>query len=91
MSLFPDIFTRTAANAQVNTFGVVRTVRAFTPLLRASGPGARVVNVSSVRGKVAGRRSGVYAASKFAMEALSDCLRLELAPWRIGCVRVHPA
>lgn len=61
---------------EVNVFGVHRVTRAALPLLRAAR--GRIVNISSVQGAMAIPFSGPYTASKFALEALSDTLRLEL-------------
>jgi NAD(P)-dependent dehydrogenase (short-subunit alcohol dehydrogenase family) len=69
----------------VNVFGAIALTQAMLPLLRV-GRG-RVVNVSSVNGRIVSPFSGAYAASKFALEALSDALRMELARVRAG-VRV---
>ena len=60
----------------VNVFGVVNVVQAFLPLLRnAKG---RIVNVSSMVARVPLPLFGPYSASKCALEALSDCLRVEI-------------
>lgn len=72
----------------VNVTGAVAMAQACLPLLRA-GRG-RIVNISSVSGRVASPFLGPYAASKFALEALSDSLRLELAPWGVKVVLVEP-
>ncbi len=61
---------------EVNVFGPLSVTRAFLPLLRR--PGGRIVNVSSGAGKVSTPLLGPYCASKFALEALSDALRVEL-------------
>ncbi len=64
------------AGFEVNVFGPVAVTRAFLPLVRrATG---RIVNVSSGAGKVSTPLLGPYCASKFALEALSDALRVEL-------------
>ena len=64
------------AGFEVNVFGPVAVTRAFLPLLRrATG---RIVNVSSGAGKVSTPLIGPYCASKFALEGLSDALRVEL-------------
>ncbi len=73
---------------EVNVVGAVAVTQAFLPLLRA-GRG-RIVNVSSVSGRVAPPFLGPYAASKFALEALSDALRVELRPWGLRVVLVEP-
>jgi NAD(P)-dependent dehydrogenase (short-subunit alcohol dehydrogenase family) len=80
-----DLFRR---QLEVNTVGSLAVTQAFLPALRAAG--GRVVNVSSVNGRVASPWTGAYAASKFALEALSDALRRELSRWRIEVVVVEP-
>ena len=66
---------------EVNVFGVVAVTQRFLPLLRSGG--GRLVNVSSVAGLVAQPFLGPYSASKFALEALTDSMRLELRPFGI--------
>ena len=73
---------------EVNVFGVVNVTQAFLPLLRR-GPG-RIVMMSSVSGRIAFPWLGAYAASKHALEALSDALRMELAAERIGVTLIEP-
>jgi NAD(P)-dependent dehydrogenase (short-subunit alcohol dehydrogenase family) len=73
---------------EVNVVGVLALTQALLPLLR-SGPG-RIVNISSVSGRLASPFVGPYCASKFALEALSDSLRVELSPWRIPVSVVEP-
>jgi len=73
---------------EVNVFGTLALTRALLPLLRSAR--GRVVNVSSVNGRLASPFSGAYAGSKFALEALSDALRLELAPAGVAVVVVQP-
>ena len=73
---------------EVNLFGHVAVTQALLPdLIRSKG---RVVNISSVGGKVAMATYGPYAATKFALEAVSDSLRRELAPFGVGVVVVEP-
>lgn len=80
----------------VNSVGPVALTQAMLPLLRSGGEGGtratpgRIVNVSSANGRVATPWAGAYAASKFALEALSDALRMELRPWGIPVVVVQP-
>lgn len=80
----------------VNAVGPVAVAQAMLPLLRAGAGGearpvpGRIVNVSSANGRVATPWAGAYAASKFALEALSDALRMELRPWGIPVSVVQP-
>jgi len=73
---------------EVNVIGQIAVTRAFLPLLRAAR--GRVVNMSSISGRIASPYLGAYAASKFAMEALSDSLRLELRNFGIRVAVVEP-
>jgi NAD(P)-dependent dehydrogenase (short-subunit alcohol dehydrogenase family) len=73
---------------EVNLFGQIAVTQALLPgLIDGSG---RVVNVSSVGGKVAMATYGPYAGTKFALEAVSDSLRRELAPLGVDVVVVEP-
>ncbi len=83
----PDDLVRT--QFQVNVLGLLAVTRAFLPQMRARGSG-RIVNVSSVLGRFSLPGSGVYSASKFALEALSDALRMEVAPFGVRVVLVEP-
>jgi NAD(P)-dependent dehydrogenase (short-subunit alcohol dehydrogenase family) len=74
---------------EVNWFGVIRMVQAFTPRMRTRGHGV-FVNVSSVAGRVAGPLNGFYAASKHALEALSDSMHYELAHFGIRTIVIEP-
>ena len=74
---------------EVNYFGAVATTKAFLPLLRAHK--GRIINVSSVAGLLATPLFGAYAASKYALEGLSDSLRKELRPLGVAVVLVNPA
>jgi NAD(P)-dependent dehydrogenase (short-subunit alcohol dehydrogenase family) len=73
----------------VNVFGVLRMVRAAAPQMRKQGAG-RIINISSIAGKLSTPVNGAYSATKFAVEALSDALRLELAPFGIQVIVVEP-
>ncbi len=73
---------------EVNLFGQVAVTQALLPALIRSG--GRVVNISSVGGKVAMPTYGPYAGTKFALEAVSDSLRRELAPSGVQVVVVEP-
>lgn len=73
---------------EVNLFGHVAVTQAVLPaLIRSKG---RVINISSVGGKVAMATYGPYAATKFALEAVSDALRRELAATGVQVVVVEP-
>jgi len=73
---------------EVNVFGLVAVTQACLPFLRAAR--GRIVNVSSIGGRSASPFIGPYAASKFAVEALTDALRMELRPSGIRVVAVEP-
>ena len=74
---------------EVNFFGHIAVIQALLPaLIRSKG---RVVNISSVGGKIAMATYGPYAGTKFALEAVSDSLRREIAPSGVQVVVVEPA
>jgi len=73
---------------EVNVIGQISVTQAFLPLLRQAR--GRVVNMGSIFGLVACPYVGAYAASKFALEAVTDSLRVELAPWGIDVSIVEP-
>jgi NAD(P)-dependent dehydrogenase (short-subunit alcohol dehydrogenase family) len=73
----------------VNVVGQLRVVQAFMPALRR-GRG-RIVLMGSIGGRSALPFLGAYAMSKFALEAMADVLRVELAPWRLQVSIVEPA
>jgi NAD(P)-dependent dehydrogenase (short-subunit alcohol dehydrogenase family) len=73
---------------EVNLLGQVAVTRALLPaVLRARG---RVVNMSSIGGRVASPLFGPYSASKFALEAVSDALRREVGPHGVRVVSIEP-
>jgi NAD(P)-dependent dehydrogenase (short-subunit alcohol dehydrogenase family) len=78
-----------------NLLGTLRVTRAFAPLLGTDpemrGAKGRIVNMSSIAGKVAQPFAGAYVASKHALEGLSDVLRRELALYDIQVIVVAPA
>lgn len=73
---------------EVNVVGAVAVTQAFLPLLKASR--GRIVNISSVAGRRALPFMGPYAASKYALEAISDSLRRELLPFNVAVVVIEP-
>jgi NAD(P)-dependent dehydrogenase (short-subunit alcohol dehydrogenase family) len=76
------------AELETNVVGAIAVLQRFLPLLRASG--GRIVNVSSGIGSVAPPYLGVYAASQFAKEGLSDALRRELRPLGVSVSVIQP-
>lgn len=73
---------------EVNVVGPVAVTQAVLPRLRASR--GRVIFVSSVSGRVSSPLLGPYAASKYALEALADSLRIELRPWDVKVSLIEP-
>jgi NAD(P)-dependent dehydrogenase (short-subunit alcohol dehydrogenase family) len=74
---------------EVNVIGQLAVTQTVLPRLRESR--GRIVFISSVNGKLSMPLIGAYCASKFALEAAADALRMELRPWRIRVVVVEPA
>ncbi|WP_203834338.1 SDR family oxidoreductase [Winogradskya humida] len=73
---------------EVNLFGHVALIQALLPaLVRSKG---RIVNISSLNGKLSMAGYGPYASSKYALEAMSDALRNEIAPYGVQVVVVEP-
>lgn len=72
----------------VNVTGLLQLTRACLPLLRAAR--GRIINVSSISGLVALPGVSVYAGSKHAVEAITDSLRVELAPFGVEVIAVEP-
>ena len=73
---------------EVNVIGQIAVTQAVLPMLRESR--GRVINIGSIAGRSALPLTGAYAASKFAMEALTDSLRVELMPWGINVSIIEP-
>jgi short-subunit dehydrogenase len=74
---------------ETNVFGLLAVTRAFLPGMLARGRG-RVVNVSSIGGRVTMPFFGAYNATKYAVESLSDAMRLELGPLGVKVSLVEP-
>ncbi|MFI6097100.1 oxidoreductase [Lentzea sp. NPDC051213] len=74
---------------EVNVFGLARLVQLVSPHMREAGSG-RIVNVSSIGGRIYEPLGAWYHSTKFAVEGLSDSLRLELKPFGIDVVVIQP-
>ena len=74
---------------EVNLFGLAHLTQLVLPHMRAQGSG-RIVNVSSVGGRVYSPFGAWYHATKHALEGWSDCLRIETAPFGIDVVVIQP-
>lgn len=74
---------------EVNIFGLARMTQLVLPAMRRQHTGT-IVNISSMAGRIYTPMAGWYHASKHALEGLSDCLRLELAPFGIDVVVIQP-
>lgn len=73
---------------EVNVFGQLAVTQAFLPMLRQAK--GRIVNIGSVSGKISSPFFSALCASKFALEALTDALRMELHPWKIEVILIEP-
>lgn len=73
----------------VNVFGQIAVTQALLPFIRKNS--GRVINIGAVTGKTAMPFIGALSASKHAMEALTDALRVELKPWNIHVTMIQPA
>ncbi len=76
-------------NFETNLFSLIALTQLVIPIMRKQA-GGRIVNISSVAGRVARPLSSVYDATKHALEAISDGLRGELAPFGIKVIIVEP-
>ncbi len=74
---------------EVNAIAQIVVTQTFLPLLRRSQ--GRIVNIGSIIGKMAMPFLGANCASKFAMEAFTDVLRMELKPWGISVSIIEPS
>ncbi len=85
-----DVSTELVEKAfDVNVYGPLRLIRAVMPVMRDQGQG-RIVNISSVVGRASMPMMGIYCATKFAIEALSDSLRIEAAAFGIHVSTIEP-
>jgi NAD(P)-dependent dehydrogenase (short-subunit alcohol dehydrogenase family) len=74
---------------EVNVFGLARLCQLVLPTMRAQKSG-KIVNVTSIGGKIWEPLGGWYHATKFAVEGLSDCLRVEVAPFGVDVIVIEP-
>lgn len=75
---------------EVNVVSVLAVTQAFLPLLKSERTPGRIINISSVSGRIVYPFMGAYAASKHALEALSDALRRELYLYGIEVIVIEP-
>ena len=74
---------------EVNCFGVLRVCRAVLPVMRQQKSGY-IVNIGSIGGVIGIPYQGLYSASKFALEGLTECLRMEVKDFGIRVVLIEP-
>jgi len=86
-----EAFSIEQAHKQMNTnyYGAIRATQAVLPQMRSSGSGL-IINVSSIAGRIAVPYFGTYCATKFALEAYSQSLRYEVAPYGVDIALVEP-
>jgi NAD(P)-dependent dehydrogenase (short-subunit alcohol dehydrogenase family) len=87
-----EAFTPDQAKVVFNTnvVGLLRTIRAVLPAMRRQGQGL-IINIGSIVGRVTFPFFGIYGASKFAVEALTDSLRYEVSQLGIDVVLIQPS
>lgn len=74
---------------KVNVFGTMKMIQAVLPTMRAQHSG-RIINISSIDGRISQLLGSWYVGSKFAIEGISDALRLELKPFGIDVIVIEP-
>lgn len=74
---------------EVNVFGLARLTQLVLPIMRVQGSG-RIINTSSIAGKMVIYLGGWYNVTKYAVEAFSDALRMEVKPFGIDVVKIEP-
>jgi NAD(P)-dependent dehydrogenase (short-subunit alcohol dehydrogenase family) len=77
------------AQFDTNFFSIIRLIQEVGPTMRTQGSG-KIINISSVAGRIGFPASPAYISSKFALEGLSECLRLEMAPFGVDVVIIEP-
>ena len=81
--------SKATAILQTDFLGMLRTCRAVLPTMRNQG-GGQILNVSSLAGRIGLPFQGLYSAAKFAVEGLSEALRIEVRPFGIHVVLIEP-
>jgi NAD(P)-dependent dehydrogenase (short-subunit alcohol dehydrogenase family) len=74
----------------INVFGIIRTIRAFLPHFRAQNTGGTIGNISSIGGLRGYPSNGVYCATKFALEGITQALATEIAPFGLHAFIIEP-
>lgn len=74
---------------ETNFFGMIRVIQTVLPIMRSKKSG-HIINTSSLGGKIAFPAMSIYNASKFAVESLTESLRIELAPFGIKVTAIEP-
>ena len=74
---------------EVNVFGLARLTQLVLPYMRKQGSG-RIINTSSIAGKMVFYMGGWYNVTKYSVEAFSDALRMEMKPYGIDVVMIEP-
>ena len=74
---------------ETNAFGALRMAQLVLPIMRAQGSG-RIVNVSTIGGRMVIPFIGLYNSSKYALEAMSDALRMETHPFGVRVILIEP-
>ncbi len=74
---------------ETNFIGYINMIQAVLPVLRRNN-GATIVNISSIGGIMGLPYQGIYSASKYAVEGMSDALRMELRPFKINVIVIRP-
>ena len=77
------------AQFDTNFFSIIRLIQEVGPAMRKQGSG-KIVNISSVAGRIGFPASPAYISSKFALEGLSESLRLEMSPFGVDVIIIEP-
>jgi len=77
------------AQFDTNFFSIIRLIQEVGPTMRKQGSG-KIINISSVAGRIGFPASPAYISSKFALEGLSESLRLEMAPFGVDVIIIEP-